>query len=404
MKTKRILTLAFCFIIAFTMLFTTSCSSIIGLIQNLVNEEPEDEGASGRENERNELINEIGGVSDTFKGAVSEESYDSATEAAEAYVCEQIAGKDASVTIEDVTPLGELTYTEIEELGVPSEFKEDMIGIEAFEVTYTDYSSGVYLTAAKSTKDTLNENKTVKVYIIRYVDDWRYFSPPPKPNEVINSSYYDYVFNPENYENCTLVSISEVYLEMDYGGETMTMDIDSRSTIKYADGKIYMEQNLVMKADQSLGGNTEQNICAYLETVDGQIKCYIKQGATSEWAIGDITAIGFTSLDQLVPFRDQYLDYSYFTKTGYGFELGKENAAHYMKEVLDQSGLLDYVNNDDLLIDMYAEYFVKDGALSALESTAHVEFSVYGVGAVEDVYCKTTCTDFGTTVVEKPFE
>ena len=56
MKTKRFLTLAFCLIIASTMLFTTSCGAIKDLITGLVNT---DEGGSDTREEINARAMEI---------------------------------------------------------------------------------------------------------------------------------------------------------------------------------------------------------------------------------------------------------------------------------------------------------------------------------------------------------
>jgi hypothetical protein len=145
-----------------------------------------------------------------------------------------------------------------------------------------------------------------------------------------------------------------------------------------------------------------------MESSNNQIQCYIKMGKNEEWINGDLTTIGFSSLEELTPFYDQYLDYSFFTKTETGFEIAEEHADEYVAQTLDiLSGMLDISLFDDMNIDMYAKYYVCSGVLSGMltEGTLKMDTSLYGVSMKldEKFTGKSTCTDYGTTVVEKPF-
>ena len=185
--------------------------------------------------------------------------------------------------------------------------------------------------------------------------------------------------------------------------------------IKHADGKVYLEQSMKMEYDIPGEGSSseEQVLYAYMEEVNGTIKCYIKQGKDStEWVPGNLYQIGFETLDDLTPFRDQYLDNSYFTKTDYGFILAEENAKLYFNQALAQglkdAGVGGMVDMDDVEVDMYAKYYVSNGVLSAMDINADVDINMETSGVSvtmnEKVVGKATCTNYGTTVIERPFE
>ena len=129
-----------------------------------------------------------------------------------------------------------------------------------------------------------------------------------------------------------------------------------------------------------------------------------------EWNSAYLQQIGYSDLEELTPFYDQYLDYTYFTKTNYGFALADDNARKYFSDALSQAfgaaGVGGYVNDDDMELDMYAEYYVCDGVLSGMRVNASVDLtlSVYGQTATleESIVSTVKCTDYGTTVIERP--
>lgn len=53
-----------------------------------------------------------------------------------------------------------------------------------------------------------------------------------------------------------------------------------------------------------------------------------------EWEEADLTAVGSTSIEELTPFYDQYLDYTYFTKIKYGFALADIKAKKNFMDTL----------------------------------------------------------------------
>ena len=356
--------------------------------------------------EQNKFASALGGVSETFTGAVSEETYDSPEEAATAFIDEELVGdKDADI---QSVKTKELSDREISKLDIPAALLNGSDAVEEVEVEYTVEDDDT-LESRNGLENLakLNKSKKIKVYVIKYGTDWKYFSPMPVTGDTISKSYYDSVFQAERYKNCTLESTGDVTAVITADGQTMEMTIKTYQLIKHADGKIYMEQKIDM--DQ-FGSATNQIIYAYMEEQeDGTILCYVKLDEDEDWFETSFSSIGFTSLEQLAPFYDQYLDYTYFTKTDFGFALSDENARSYFTQALGDAlgSMNDLIDPDKMKLDMYAEYYVSEGVLSGMRVDADVNMTINEGGSTaqltEKVSNVTTCTDYGTTVVEKPF-
>ena len=71
------------------------------------------------------------------------------------------------------------------------------------------------------------------------------------------------------------------------------------------------------------------------------------------------------------------------------------------------SGMEGLIDPQKMEIDMYAEYYVSEGVLSGMRVDADVDMTVNQGGSSgtleETVTTVTKCTDYGTTVIKKPF-
>ena len=402
---KRILSLIFVILMLCIPLMTAACIQLLPDDGNQ-NNNPNDSDNSGvlKDPDRKAFIDDIGGVSEKFTGTVSQTSYASSDEAAKAYVSEEIAGNDTA-NISSVKSNGKLSKEEINKCNIPADILNGCDTVEEVEVVYeliTPTSSSGSSNVVK-----LSSNKyTIKVYVIKFGVNWKYFAPMPVTGNTINKSYYDSVFNAEKYKNCTLEATSEADMVLSADGLSINMSIKIKQLIKYDDGKIYMEQTTIQTTD---GETEKQTIYAYFEEVNNIIICYIRLNQNDDWIVTDITSIGFNSLEELTPFYDQYLDYTYFKKTAYGFELSDENARSYFKQalmgVLDGMGL--DLDKNSLNVDMYAEYYVSEGVLSGMRVDANVDLKFAidesTTGTITEKAIDTIkCTDYGTTIVNIP--
>ncbi len=387
-----------------------------GLVSNDGSEDGGESAGGETDDEVQDFIDNIGGVSETFEGTVSTESYSSAKNAAEAFVVKEVAGEDGA-TIMSSESKGELSKSEIEALKLPDEYKDCDL-VEKLEVTYKVKTDTASAYSAKQTISSTTSEKKVTVYVIKVGVDWKYFSPLPVTGDTINKSYYESVFNSEKYKNCTLKQTSDIIMNItgtDNGEPVsikMTMKTDS--IYKYADNKIYMEGKTTIKGEVSSDDiedySETQVICLYAEQIDGEYICYVKLGENSEWLEGNMNTVGFTDIEELSPFYDQYLDYTYFTKTNYGFELSEENGKKYFEQaydyIFDQLGMDLPFNMEIKPNGMVAQYYVQDGALTGMKSSADVSFSMsMGQDTAnfnEKVDSVTTCYDYGTTTVDRP--
>ena len=361
------------------------------------------------------FINELGvDVSETFEGVVSAYNYHSATDAAEAFVENELSGNGYAI-INSVSSKGELSDSEIKKLNFPDYIVNECDSIEKMEVTYEHNTSSYYSVrgTSKVADSSKSGQKKVVVYVIKYGVDWKYFAPLPEKGNTINKSYYDSVFNSERYANCTLEQTQSVVARIEADGETLNMNFETSQLIKYAEGKLYMEQTIktVMSGSMSeMNGTETVTIYLYVEEDEyGYYDCWIKTDEY-DWTEASLSAVGFYNLEELRPFYDQYLDYTYFTKTGYGFELSEDNAYRYFREVLAQAfesaGIGGSFDEENSTLNMYAQYYVSEGALTGMRMDADMDVDMSylqeGASLEESFTTIVKCTNYGSTIVDRP--
>lgn len=365
------------------------------------------------------FINSIGGVSETYMGAVSTYTYPSMESAASAYVNDELVGNSHAMIVGCET-LEEFSADTVD-IAIPSEFLDGAESVQKVNVTYSVHNASTYSAMANSTGEVVQQNPqmTVIVYVIKYGPDFRYFTPMPETGKTISKSYYDSVFDSDRYNNCTMETemSAEVNVDMTYAGQSikMAMTMSMKQTVKYAGNRIYLYQESNTNTNMYYGGESEtdsQNtvIYAYIEQDDyGYWTCYYKTNENDPWQEGYLWNIGFSNIDELKPFHDQYLDYTYFSKTSYGFALEDENAKQYFLQAFDQlSGSMQGIDFGADGIDMVARYYVQEGVLSGTQTEATINAEVSESGQTANmtvvVDSTTTCTEYGSTVVELPGE
>lgn len=383
-----------------------------------------DKGGSLTEEEKEaqaqaDFIKEIGGTSDTYKGSVSQNNYASANEAATSFVEKEIVG-DKEVEVVNTAKVADLNATQIAELNIKTE--ETILGVEEYEVEYSEVEAVPYAPMAAAPSNT----KKVKVYIIKFESRWEYYSPCPVTGETVTKGYYDSVFNYEAYKNCTVSMTMEMDINLtiaaSYGGESTNQSMTGKTvttqTVKFSENAIYLEY---VAKTTTQGQTQEGTMSAYITIEEDDMICYVKSTGifgNLSWQAGDLTPIGFTDIEELTPFYDNYLDYSYFTKTSTGFELANENADKYVEQTLLQE-LEDMDMDLNMLfgqmgmdIDMFAKYYVSNGVLSGMREDITVSMNMdesengYSVKMNMNLAAisNTKVTNYGTTVVEKPAE
>ena len=170
-----------------------------------------------------DFINTLGGVSETFDGAVSTQSYPTATEAAQAFVQQEVVAQQ-SATVVSTKSNGVLTTpAQVDELNLPADIQDSIQSVEKMEVEYAEGQTSY-------TSTTQGQTKKVTVYVIKYPTDWKYYAPAPITGETISKSYYDSVFDYEKYKNCTYTNTLRVNANVSM---VVNVDIVFTQTIKH---------------------------------------------------------------------------------------------------------------------------------------------------------------------------
>ncbi len=337
------------------------------------------------------LADEIGAFSDTYTGALSEETYNTPMDAACAFVYDEVAGEDEKISNLRVDSEGYLTADEIRELGIADALPADAVSVEKYTATWASQDSDA---ASALTYLSTKEDETPR-YVIYVIggDNWfKYFSPVVETGETVTKSYYDSIFFNEKFKNCTLRQTVDIDVKVSQGIISQTSKITMTSTVKYADNCILFEQDL--ESDMEGIESSSQKIFVRLNEEGSLDKCYLLENGVWQRAMLSDSGI-------LKPFGNQYLHYSYFTKTDYGCALEKENLAKYFKESvsMELNGAYDL---DSMETKGYVNYYVADGVLSGLLSNIVVTMDYQGAKLTETVTSKATCTEYGTTVVTDP--
>jgi len=381
------------------MLFLTACSS----------------GQSEKQKENN-FIENLGGVSETYAGEVSTTSYQSASVAAQAYISEQLVGGNQAQIL-SVGEGVELTTDEIAALNLPLDIQDGITKVEEVEVEYRVTQGDAVVLSSGEVSGT-----KVKVYVIKYDNDWKYFTPLPVTGDTISKNYYNSIFNLEQYRNCTYVTSQKttINIKMSMSGMSFSMKMvnDADMTYKIAGNEIYVKMNMKTSNDLMPELDVSESIEMYIKKESNTVSCMVKMGET--WVDGDLEMIDIDSWEDMIPFADQYLDYTYFVKTDFGFELAPEYLEKYIQHVMDEMDLEDVLDSLDVgmgnfdldINDILAKYYVKEGVLSGMRMGVKMTMSMNMAAEGEEMSMKltakaegtTSCTNYGTTVVENPLQ
>lgn len=95
------------------------------------------------------FIAAIGGTSETYTGAVSTESYETANAAASAYVATEVVGQK-NVEVVNTETKANYEGEQIASLGLPTEVSDGALAVEEVEVEYSVSDSEAYMAAASS--------------------------------------------------------------------------------------------------------------------------------------------------------------------------------------------------------------------------------------------------------------
>ncbi len=337
-----------------------------------------------------------GNYSETFPGVLSEDTYETTDAAAAAFLENEIAAPDVRTTFVSYKKSKDITEEELAafELDVAA---EDIGAKEWGTVTYeATLTSGVSSLAAGSGNGT---TKHVKVGMFEIDGVYRYFVPVAGTGEMISKSYYESVFDPAKYKNCTETFDMTVTSSASTQGQKVTLTLDTRCTMKLTEEAAELVMTTSGLASQ---GVPDVNVTVYVFKQGDGIAAYASINGVWQQYLD----LGVSSWDELFEMNlDDFIDYSYFEKTKSGFKISPMKYEQYMQQYIDDLGL-DYSFSSNMDYSGEATYFVTEGRLSKATTKVSLSMKVssygYTVTAKASASGVNVFSDFGTTTVQIP--
>lgn len=353
-----------------------------------------------------------GNYSETFNGVASTESYSDENEAAAAFVSNEFNGETSSVQFVAYTKSNDLTEEEIETLTLSEEDKTDLVGVEVGRVSYTETSITGYAYRATNT-----ELKYYKVYILRYTTSegsaYKYYVPAVANGEVLSKSYFESVFNLDNYKNCTNTVNMVVAVTISQGMFRVTVDTTMSYTVKITEDGVYMVITTTepVNSGSSITHVTSTRELYIMKTQTGYFGAERTDGGA--WDTGSINLQSQFGVDELSElFGAQladFVDHTYFEKTNTGFKLKGDRAQLYFDQATAEvEQFQQYINQYGLTYGVEASYFVTEGMLSKATAEVTLSGSIIESGVSANLFISSSIenlySDFGTTSFELPTE
>ena len=277
-----------------------------------------------------------GNYSETFKGAVSEETYETANDAVQGFLDTEISGKTSEAVLVDYKKEKELSAKEVESLAIDEEYREGLISVEKGNVTYTENSVST-AEAIVCAKAAGAETKTKVIYLLTYTGVFRFFTPAVENGDNLTSSYFDSTFDGEKYINCSV----EAVMKAEGTQQGVKYVMENNASVKLTATALYEKDNVKMTMNgqdmsSMLGGS--QNPEVYIaDTTDG---LYQMAGLNGKWESVNITNHPGAMIQAenvhdyfMEWFRQRFnqLDHTYFEKTSTGYALRADKYNEFLK-------------------------------------------------------------------------
>ncbi len=332
-------------------------------------------------------------ASETFTGAVSEQSYESQDSAAQAFVSAEINGESTSATFVSYSKTADLTADEISALNVSET-------VTSGEQGYVSYSTSTASTAAAGLTSGSSSENTQKLYILKVDNEYKYYTPALSSGENLTKSYLESVLDADNYRNYTLKN--KIDYSLSYSGSTnqnvkasgtMTLKITENGAIGSFPFKMTIEGMTV-----SATGNY------YYVKVNGGYYIYatatfmgITETALDFFATDEeyeyLTNIGANTSGYGVDMTDT--DHTYFVKTDTGFSVREDKMTALLNALFSDmmSGSGVNVNINKFALDFY----VSSGLIYQIKQNFAFNMTSYGETATLSMNNTMTLTNIGTT-------
>lgn len=331
------------------------------------------------------------GEGEAFGGQISEKTFETQNAAVEAFLKDEIEGLSTQAELVGYQKEADLTADEIGKLP---------LGDGANPVDRAERGTVSYkVQAVANTAGLAAETDDVKMhalYLLETEGKFRYFVPPTEIGQPITKSYYNSLFAPEKYANCTL---------------EMNIDQNFISSGQKASSKI------VIKAAgdvAELNGNGSVEGSGYFAIKNGTLyQCEARADGSWEPAEnsdfsglgnGPVEAMGDLMGNMISHAALQGIDFSYFERTKNGLSIGKN------KYVLAAAKLMnipaDFLSSfTNAVKNLQYDCVVQNDRIKEITVNANIDTTGLFPGAgsiVMELNTHYRLKDFGTTKVSLP--
>lgn len=334
------------------------------------------------------FIDELGGFLDDYSACLSDKEYVSGEVAAKYYISEQLLNGVGNCEFLE-TKCEALNAKQVDKLDFSKDLLSDADAVYRYNIKYTLKDDN-----SNAESDTIGQLNAI-VYVAKFGQYFKYVSPTVKEGEQLNTSYYNYVFNANHFNNCTYnqtISYCLKISSVDKSGAVNNKVLNFKYIIlvKICDENIIY--TLSIESDNKL-----------VEPL--YVSAFIKkseQGFEFSHIGGEDT--DFEQFKQLIkseidinPIYGFNLESSCFIKTYFGFRLPKE--------FLYKCNAIEYVGQEEygeaVITDGYADYIVDGNCIKAIRSKINVNFNVKDSNVEQEVLNIIKCFDIGCTIVNE---
>lgn len=340
---------------------------------------------------------QYGESSETFTGALSQNTYSSEYSTVRGFVREELCGLTADCTLLDYKVESRLSAQQSAGLGIDEE------------------NTAVYPVKIQYTSPQDSRAHTANAYILENNGVYKYFVPLPRTGEAVTKSYYNSVVQNPAYQNCTT--------ETTYSGRIFSIEFTYFQTCMFDYDKAYFNQTIPAMQTDFYMAETANGFKYYARLpqmgdagyyTKSEINAWVKQTYGPDYYLeGFFLKKGgktydldnFDSISQLSSFiYAANFDCTYFEKTDYGFRMDKSKfisavyaLAGEMGEDADELQLQinEHVQNLDI------RYYVADGHLAKMDLVVQAIIG-NGYKDIMAIEVHTEYKNFGTTTITLP--
>lgn len=338
-----------------------------------------------------------GGTLGEFKGKLSEETYQSEDEAAEAFLKNEVCGNTTDATFVSYEKQSDLTEDELNSLNLTADEKKEVTSAEKGVVKYVERAKARDISVEVSSS-TMSQN----LYIIKLGAHYKYFVPALTTGETLTKSYFESVFDVERYKNCTLVSHTLTEgTESNALGQSTSVKVEMDYTYEITETALALTLSMKYYTDGTLDSTKSGEASLYVLQTDNGLKGYAVSGSQyAEVSLSDL-GLNFESLDEVFAANlPDFIDQTYFVMTDTGFKIRDDRMKEYAEnQFADKiSGVL--VSYD---FEVDTSYIVNNGTLEKGTAACTINgTSIYGTTVVASASSECTYSKFGSTRVNVP--